>query len=132
MPKPIDVVGAVFVDNDMVLAAQRGPGMSMSGMWEFPGGKIEPDETPEQSLARELEEELGVQATVGKHVVTTDWEYDFGIVRLSTYYCSLDAGTPKATEHAELRWVSAEDLASLEWAPADIEAVNLVAEALQA
>ena len=132
MPKLIDVVGAVFVDNGLVLAAQRGPGMSMSGMWEFPGGKIEPGETPEQSLARELEEELGVQATVGQHVVTTDWEYDFGIVRLSTYYCTLTSGAPKATEHAELRWVPAEDLAALEWAPADIEAVNLVAEALQA
>lgn len=126
MPKLIDVVGAVFVDNGLVLAAQRGPGMSMSGMWEFPGGKIESGETPEQSLARELEEELGVQATVGQHVVTTDWEYDFGIVRLSTYYCTLESGTPKATEHAELRWVPIKQLHELDWAPADLPAAEAV------
>ncbi|MCP1387363.1 (deoxy)nucleoside triphosphate pyrophosphohydrolase [Corynebacterium sp. TA-R-1] len=130
MPKQIDVVGAVLVRDGLVLAAQRGPGMSMAGMWEFPGGKIEPGETPEASLARELFEELGIQVEVGKHIVTTSHEYDFGIVNLSTYYCTLVGGTPTVSEHAEIRWVGPADLGKLEWAPADIEAVELVTEQL--
>lgn len=130
MPKQIDVVGAVLVGDGLVLAAQRGPGMSMAGMWEFPGGKIEPGETPEASLARELFEELGIRVEVGKHIVTTSHEYDFGIVNLSTYYCTLVSGTPTISEHAEIRWVSPADLGKLEWAPADVEAVELVTEQL--
>ncbi|UIZ92924.1 (deoxy)nucleoside triphosphate pyrophosphohydrolase [Corynebacterium sp. CNCTC7651] len=126
MPKQIDVVGAVLVKDGLVLAAQRGPGMSMAGMWEFPGGRIEPGETPEESLARELLEELGIRVEVGNHVVTTSHEYDFGIVNLSTYYCTLLDVTPAAVEHAEIRWVAPADLGNLEWAPADVEAVGML------
>lgn len=99
--------------------------MSMPGMWEFPGGKIEPCETPEQSLTRELREELAIDVEVGEHVVTTSYEYDFGIVNLSTYYCTLVSGTPTVSEHAEIRWVAPADLGNLEWAPADVPAMEL-------
>lgn len=126
MPKQIDVVGAVIVRDGKVLAAQRGPGMTMAGMWEFPGGKIEPGETEQQSLAREIREELSATVEVGDHVVTTSYDYDFGTVNLSTYYCSLVGGEPAASEHSELRWVEPVDLSHLDWAPADIEAVEWV------
>lgn len=132
MKKRINVTGAVLTNGDKVLAARRGPGKALAGFWEFPGGKIEAGETPEQSLARELEEELLCQATVGEFVTTTEHEYDFGIVILSTYFCTLSEGEPQLTEHEEIRWVPANELKELEWAPADIPAVNLIVEKLTA
>lgn len=100
-------------------------------MWEFPGGKIEPDETPEQALLRELEEELRCSAEIGEFIETTEHEYDFGIVILTTYYCSLAGDEPQLTEHSEIRWVHASELDQLEWAPADIPAVERVMKDFQ-
>lgn len=100
----------------------------MAGMWEFPGGKIEPGETPEQALSRELYEELKIDARVGSHITTTRYEYDFGVVNLSTYFCELVAGTPTLTEHAEADWFPLSNLHELQWAPADIPAVELIQE----
>ncbi|MDJ0322359.1 (deoxy)nucleoside triphosphate pyrophosphohydrolase [Cryobacterium sp. PH31-AA6] len=126
MKKRINVVGAVLTRGQTILAAQRSSSMSLPGMWEFPGGKIEPNESPEGALLRELEEELLCSAEVGNHVATTEHEYDFGIVILTTYYCRLVGKEPRLTEHAELRWVDAAELDQLEWAPADIPAVERV------
>jgi 8-oxo-dGTP diphosphatase len=124
MPKQINVVGAVLVRDGNILTAQRSSSMSLPGMWEFPGGKIEPGETPQQALAREMKEEQLCEIRVGDHVETTSYEYDFGIVTLSTYYAELVNQEPQLTEHSAIRWLPATDLHDVEWAPADVPAVD--------
>ena len=124
--KQINVVGAVIVSDGLVLCAQRGPLGSLAGLWEFPGGKIEPGETPREALSREIAEELECVVNVGEHVATTSHEYDFGVVTLTTFYCELISGTPTLTEHADVKWLAPTDLASLSWAPADVPAVEKI------
>lgn len=132
MKKRINVVGAVLTRGQTVLAARRSATMSLPGLWEFPGGKIEVNESPEQALLRELEEELLCAAEIGEHIETTEHEYDFGIVILTTYYCSLTGSEPQLTEHSEIRWVPTAELDQLDWAPADIPAVHKVMNGLTA
>lgn len=100
--------------------------MSLAGTWEFPGGKLEADESPQTALAREITEEFGCSISVGEKVTTTTQAYPFGEIELETYYATIEAGEPQASEHAEIRWVLSGDLAELEWAPADVPAVSLV------
>lgn len=128
MKKQINVVGAVIVRDGLVLCAQRGPAGSLAGTWEFPGGKIEPGETPRQALEREIDEELRCVVSVGEEVTTTTHEYDFGVVTLTTFFCELIDGTPELTEHAAICWLAPAELSSLNWAPADVPAVELIAE----
>lgn len=126
MKRPIEVVGAIIVRDESVLVAQRGPGKALAGLWEFPGGKVEPGESPTDALTREIIEELGCRIEVGEHVTTTTHKYEFGTIELATYYATLRSGTPVASEHAELRWVPFNDLHSLEWAPADLPSVEAI------
>lgn len=130
--KQINVVGAVIVDDDKVLCAQRGPSGALAGMWEFPGGKIELGETSRDALEREIHEELHCVVEVGDEVTTTRHEYDFGVVTLTTFYCTLVSGTPVLTEHAAVTWLAPRDLGTLDWAPADIPAVEKIQAELDA
>lgn len=130
MTKRIHVVGAVVLHNERILAVQRGLGKALPGMWEFPGGKIEQDETPQDALTRELREELLCHVSVGDHITTTAHDYSFGTVVLSTYFCELVGSEPQLTEHADLLWLPPSELDSLDWAPADIPAVELIMELL--
>ncbi len=126
MAGQIDVVGAVIVSDGLVLCAQRGTRGALAGLWEFPGGKIEPDETARDALQRETAEELGCVIEVGDEVTTTSHEYDFGTVTLTTFWCRLVAGTPDVTEHAAIKWLTPAEMHSLAWAPADIPAVEVI------
>lgn len=121
-------MGGVVVRDGSILAARRGPGMHLPGLWEFPGGKIEPGETPQEALRRELAEELHCELRVGERLDTTVHEYNFGAVALSTYLCTLTAGEPQATEHSELRWLTPAELDQVEWAPADIPTIRHLQE----
>lgn len=125
MTKMIDVVGAVIIKNGKILCAQRGEDKSLSYFWEFPGGKIEKGETPQIALKRELYEELRIDVEVSKDIfVEYSYEYDFGIVNLTTIICYLNGDTPKLTEHADIKWLPPTELEQLNWAPADLPTVN--------
>lgn len=127
------VGGAIIRDNDgtiEVLCAQRGPGRAMSGYWEFPGGKVEPGETEEEALARELFEELDISVEVRSHVATTPYSYDFGDISLSVYVSTIKEGEPTRSEHQSLGWVPVADLSDLRWAPADIPAMEKLRDTL--
>lgn len=114
----IRVVGAVAVRDGSVLLARRGPG-SYEGLWEFPGGKVEPGEDDRAALAREIEEELGVAVTVTEHVATGSDER----IELHCYRVRF-AGEPQALEHSELAWFPLGQLASLDVPPADVPAIQ--------
>jgi 8-oxo-dGTP diphosphatase len=126
MKKNIHVVGAVIIKGDKVLCAQRGANQSLALKWEFPGGKIEAGESPQQALAREIHEEMQCSINIGKQTEYTVHEYEFGVVHLTTFYCTLVEGTPVLTEHAAIKWLPYHELASLDWAPADIPAIRTI------
>lgn len=126
MKKQMDVVGAVIVREGRILCAQRGQAGALAGMWEFPGGKIEVNESPRDALRREIVEELGCSVEVREEVTVTTHEYDFGVVTLTTFYCVLTKGTPELSEHDEVAWLLPSELHLLDWAPADIPAVEAV------
>lgn len=124
MKKQIKVVGAVIEKNGKILCAQRGQDKSLAGLWEFPGGKIEQNETPQQALEREIKEELLCKVSIKNKIITASYEYDFGIVELTTFFCELIKGEPKLTEHESIKWLPISELSTLEWAPADIPTID--------
>ncbi|MEX2461117.1 MAG: (deoxy)nucleoside triphosphate pyrophosphohydrolase [Paenibacillaceae bacterium] len=123
--KKVDVVGAVIHNEaNEILCALRSQSMSLPGHWEFPGGKIEPNETPEESLIREIQEELNCIIEVGTLVIDTTYAYPTIIVHLITYHAQIVSGDPLPNEHEKLLWLPADKLHSLEWAPADLPTVE--------
>ncbi len=123
MARQIDVVGAVIVSDGRVLCAQRGPHGANAGLWEFPGGKIEPHESARDALEREIAEELRCAVEVGAEITNSSHEYDFGVVALTTFFCRLVEGMPDPAEHARIQWLAPAELDTLAWAPADVPAV---------
>jgi len=123
--KTVHVVAAIIEnENNEILCALRGPEMTLPNYWEFPGGKIEEGESKEEALKREIDEELGCEIEVLKHIDDTTYEYEKVIVRLETYMSIITNGTPKASEHAEIKWVPRKELNTLNWAPADIPTIE--------
>src|SRR5699024_9644883 len=120
------VVGADIVENDKILCAQRAAGASLPHKWEFPGGKIEANESPEEALTREIAEEMSCRIQVGERVEQIVYAYDFGTVHLTTSYCQITAGIPRRTEHAPIQWLSPFDRAPVDWGPADLPTVKRI------
>jgi 8-oxo-dGTP diphosphatase len=117
----VQVVGAAVVRDGRVLASRRTGPAHLAGMWEFPGGKVEPGETDEQALARELTEELGVTVVVGERVGP---ELDLsGTAVMRVYLATLVAGEPQLNDHDEHRWLAADELYDVPWIPADAPAL---------
>jgi 8-oxo-dGTP diphosphatase len=123
---PLRVTAAIVLRGSQVLIAKRKAGGPLGGLWEFPGGKVEPGETPEECLARELEEELGVAAEVGRFVTSSQFTYDDREIELLAYEVELGSGPFVLTSHDEVRWVSPAELLDLELAPADVPIARLL------
>ena len=121
-------VGIIRNAEGEIYITQRAADAHMAHKWEFPGGKIEAGETDKEALEREIREELLCKIDVKNKVTTTLHEYDFGFVNLTTFECDLLEGEPVLTEHVAVKWLSVEELATLEWAPADIPAIEILME----
>ena len=125
MKKLIKVVGAIIEnENNEILCALRSPKMALPNIWEFPGGKVEDNETLKEAIEREIKEELACDVEFIDIFNDNTHEYDKFIVNLITVKCRLVAGTPRISEHSKLIWLRRENLLSLKWAPADIAAVE--------
>lgn len=127
--KDIYVVGAILIKDQRILCAQRGGEKSLPYLWEFPGGKIEAGETAQDALKRELEEELKITVQVDAEIFDSSaYEYDFGRVHLTTIACQLEDDEPILTEHKAIKWLKPSELKALDWAPADIPAVEKLSQ----
>ena len=129
--KHIEVVAAIIKKGDTILATQRGYGDLKDG-WEFPGGKIEPGEAYDAALIREIKEELDVDIVVNEHVITIDYKgYEKFDLTMHCYLCSLaNDSNITLVEHEAAKWLSKDSLYSVDWLPADIDAVDAIYERL--
>ena len=119
----IEVVAAIIYKDEAYFATQRGYG-EFEGMWEFPGGKIEPDESREVALKREIQEELGLDIIIENLLCTTEYDYPSFHLTMHCYLCNIASGEIELREHKSARWLTAETLDSVEWLPADKEVID--------
>ena len=115
----IPVTAALIVRDGRVLVARKPSGGPRAGLWEFPGGKVEPGEGDNEALRRELAEELGVEVSVGRLAESVRWEYADVAIELRAYWCTIARGEPQAHEHEALAWVSGDRLVHLALCDAD-------------
>ncbi|MBO6173058.1 MAG: (deoxy)nucleoside triphosphate pyrophosphohydrolase [Bacteroidales bacterium] len=127
--KHIEVVAAVIRQGDHIFATQRGYG-DFKDWWEFPGGKIEPGESREEALAREIREELSAEIRIEKHLKTVEWDYPAFHLTLHCFLCSLATEEMHLNEHEAARWLDKKSIYSLKWLPADEDILPLIAEEL--
>ena len=120
----IHVACAIIERDGLVLAAQRSATMALPLKWEFPGGKIDAGESPEECLHRELVEELGVHVHVGKPLAPAIHHYPTFTVTLHPFVCSIEAGELTLHEHAAVTWLRPEELSGLDWAEADLPVID--------
>ncbi|MBO4723457.1 MAG: 8-oxo-dGTP diphosphatase MutT [Muribaculaceae bacterium] len=128
--KRIEVVAAIIRDAEgRIFATQRGYGAMKDG-WEFPGGKMEVGETPEQALKREISEELAAEIAVDDYLCTVDWDYPEFHLTMHCYWCRVERGTLTLKEHEAACWLTIDQLDTVDWLPADKEVVDEISSKL--
>ena len=127
--KTVSVVAAVIKDNDRIFATARGYG-EYKGWWEFPGGKIEQGETPQQALIREIKEELDTEIRVGELIDTIEYDYPTFHLSMDCFWAEVVAGNLVLKEAAAAKWLSKETLDSVEWLAADITLIDKIKQSL--
>ena len=123
-PRTIQVTAAILIRENTVLIAKRRSDDRQAGKWEFPGGKIEKDESPEQCLAREMKEEFNIEVAVGEHLWQSRHRYHHGLITLMAYRTFWKTGTISTHAHEEVRWVPIHQLNRYDFSPADIPFVE--------
>ncbi|MBR5834827.1 MAG: (deoxy)nucleoside triphosphate pyrophosphohydrolase [Bacteroidales bacterium] len=127
--KTIEVVAAIIIRNGEVFATQRGYG-EWHGWWEFPGGKMEKGESPQEALKREIREELDAEIEVGDLLETVEWDYPTFHLTMHCFVCSLVSESLHLNEHEAAAWLSKDTLRSVKWLPADEGLLDKIAEVL--
>ena len=127
--KSIKVVAAVIRKGNYVFATQRGYG-EYKDWWEFPGGKIEEGETPENALVREIKEELYSDITVGKFLTTVEHDYPSFHLSMDCYWCNVKSGKLTLLEHEAAKWLPLDDLWQVNWLPADVKVVEAIEKSI--
>lgn len=125
--KNIKVVAAIIINNGKVFATQRGYGEFKDG-WEFPGGKIEIGETPEQALVREIQEELDTQINVKEKIDTVEYDYPNFHLSMDCFICNVIKGNLILKEHESAKWLTKDELYSVDWLPADKGLIEKIKE----
>lgn len=128
--KTIRVTAAVIRKDDRVFATARGYG-DYKGGWEFPGGKIEPGETPREALAREIREELDTDILVGDLIETIEYDYPSFHLSMDCFWCSIRSGSLTLREAEAARWLTADSLDSVNWLPADRSLIGKIRQGLK-
>jgi len=127
--KTIEVVAAIILKDGQVFATQRGYG-DWKGWWEFPGGKIEDGESPQEALVREIREELDAEIEVGDLLETVEWDYPAFHLTMHCFICSLKSESLHLNEHEAAAWLSAGTIRSVRWLPADEGLIPKIIEIL--
>lgn len=127
--KTLQVVAAVIRNGNRIFATQRGYG-PYKDKWEFPGGKIENDETPEEALKREVLEELDVKISVEKLIDTIEFDYPEFHLSMKCFWAEIQCGEPVLLEHEDAKWLTVEELNTVKWLPADISILGSIAKEL--
>ena len=117
-------------DGNKIFATARGYG-NYEGWWEFPGGKIEDGETPQQALKREIDEELDTEIEVGELISSVEYDYPEFHLSLDCFWCTVISGNLTLKEAEDAKWLSKEDLFSVKWLPADMEVLEIIAKSIQ-
>ena len=125
--KTIHVVAAIIRRGDKIFATQRGYG-AYKDWWEFPGGKIEAGETPEEALVREIKEELATDITVDKFITTVEYDYPEFHLIMDCFWCSIAHGELTLLEHEAAKWLPLDDLRQVKWLPADLDVIKCIEE----
>lgn len=127
--KTIKVVAAIMKHDNKIFATQRGYGEFKDG-WEFPGGKIEEGETPQEALIREIREELDTEIEVGELADTVEYDYPQFHLTMYCFWCTVKSGNLKLKEHEAAKWLTKDKLDSVDWLPADLGLIGKIKEIL--